>query len=117
MTNNTHSFNNIDHMNFLNEIDEFRVLPLKIKSDTHIFQKFQQSVIDSNLLLIGEIHGVKENPLIIYTLMKEFRFDCLCFEWNPRYKGLVDDFLNKKNLILTQLKVSMTAQSPRVILH
>jgi hypothetical protein len=35
----------------------------------------QQSLSISGLLLVGEVHGVRENPLILDALMAAFRLD------------------------------------------
>jgi hypothetical protein len=60
-------------------------------------------------MLIGEVHGVEENPAIIYTFFRRFEFTALALEWpssidrrspiltedgriTPRYFELLDQF-------------------------
>jgi hypothetical protein len=41
----------------------------------------QRSLDESRLLLLGEVHGVRENPLIIRALMQAFGLNALALEW------------------------------------
>jgi hypothetical protein len=41
----------------------------------------QRSLDESGLLLLGELHGIRENPLIIRALMQVFGLDALALEW------------------------------------
>jgi hypothetical protein len=41
----------------------------------------QRSLDESGLLLLGEVHGVRENPLVIRALMQVFGLDALGLEW------------------------------------
>ena len=40
----------------------------------------QRSLDDSGLLLLGEVHGVRENPLLIRALMQAFGLTSLALE-------------------------------------
>ena len=42
----------------------------------------QQSLDDSGLLLLGEIHGARENPLLARALMQAFGITRLALEWD-----------------------------------
>lgn len=39
------------------------------------------ALAQSRLMLLGEVHGVEENPAIIYTLFRRFEFAALALEW------------------------------------
>ena len=41
------------------------------------------ALTSSRLMLLGETHGVQENPAIIYTLFRRFHFSALALEWPP----------------------------------
>ena len=40
-----------------------------------------RSLDSSGLLLLGEMHGVRENPLLIRALMQAFGLTSLALEW------------------------------------
>lgn len=56
------------------------------------------SLDKTKLLLLGEIHGVKENVDIVYTLFKRFKFKRLALEWNEELKEQVEKFLETNEI-------------------
>lgn len=58
-----------------------------------------RSALDSaGVVLFGEIHGVYENPLAVYTLMRRFELRCLGLEWPPELQLVVASFLTSGRL-------------------
>jgi hypothetical protein len=53
----------------------------------------QRSLGESGLLLLGETHGVAENPLLIRALLAEFGLTGLALEWHMDLAPLVSAFL------------------------
>jgi hypothetical protein len=53
----------------------------------------QRSLDQSGLLLLGEIHGVAENPLLIRALLAEFGLRGLALEWPAGLTPTVSRFL------------------------
>ena len=53
---------------------------------------------DHGLLLLGEIHGVAENPLVIYTLARRFGIRALALEWDHRFYAVVEQYLKTGQL-------------------
>lgn len=53
----------------------------------------QRSLDESGLLLLGEIHGVAENPLLIRALLAEFGLSGLALEWPAELTPTVSAFL------------------------
>ena len=53
----------------------------------------RQSLDSSGLLLLGEIHGVRENPLLIRALMKAFELTSLALEWPEDLTPMIRAFL------------------------
>jgi hypothetical protein len=49
-------------------------------------------IVSGKLLALGEVHGVKENPSIIYTLIKKFGFRQLGLEWDKDIEKVVKLF-------------------------
>ena len=45
------------------------------------------------LLLVGEVHGVRENPLLIRALMRVFGLKSLALEWPEELAPAVAAFL------------------------
>jgi hypothetical protein len=53
----------------------------------------QRSLAESGLLLLGEIHGVAENPLLIRALLAEFGLSGLALEWHVELTPVISAFL------------------------
>lgn len=53
----------------------------------------RRSLDESGLLLLGEIHGVRENPLIIRALMLAFGLTGLALEWDEDLTSVIRAFL------------------------
>lgn len=51
------------------------------------------SLEKTKILIVGEMHGVKENTDVIYTLFKKFRFRQLALEWDSGLKAVVEEYL------------------------
>lgn len=51
------------------------------------------SLASSGLLLLGEVHGVSENPLLIRALMAEFGLTSLGLEWPAGLTDVITAFL------------------------
>lgn len=51
-------------------------------------------IVAGRVFTLGEVHGVKENPSIIYTLIKKFGFKQLGLEWDKEISRVVDLFQN-----------------------
>ena len=53
----------------------------------------RQSLDSSGLLLLGEIHGVRENPLLFHALMNAFGLTSLALEWPEDLTPMIRTFL------------------------
>jgi len=53
----------------------------------------QRSLDSAGLLLLGEIHGVRENPLLIRALMQAFGLTSLALEWPEELAPMIRSFL------------------------
>jgi hypothetical protein len=49
--------------------------------------------LDSSGLLLGEMHGVRENPLLIRALMQAFGLTSLALEWPDDLTPVIRAFL------------------------
>jgi hypothetical protein len=66
---------------FLQAAAEFVVTDLELKAEPSAVTAAQRSLGESGLLLLGEVHGVRENPLLIRALMQVFGLTSLALEW------------------------------------
>ena len=55
-------------------------------------------IVAGKVFAIGEMHGVKENPSILYTFIKKFNFRQLGIEWDKEVSRVVDLFQNDQAL-------------------
>jgi len=53
----------------------------------------RQSLDDSGLLLVGEMHGARENPLLARALMRAFGITRLALEWDEDLAPGIEAFL------------------------
>ena len=53
----------------------------------------ERSLAESGFLLLGEVHGVLENPLIIQALLRMFGLTSLALEWEAGLNPVISAFL------------------------
>jgi hypothetical protein len=53
----------------------------------------ERSLAESGFLLLGEVHGVRENPLIIAALLRSFGLTSLALEWPAELAPVISAFL------------------------
>ena len=58
----------------------------------------QQSLDDAGLLLLGEMHGARENPLLARALMQAFGITRLALEWDEDLAPVIEAFLATRTL-------------------
>ncbi len=66
---------------FIQAAAEFVVADLELPAGPSAAAAAQRSPDDSGLLLLGEVHGVRENPLLIRALLQMFGLTSLALEW------------------------------------
>ena len=76
----------------------FEVTGLDVTIEHAALAAAQRSLEDSGLLLLGEVHGVRENPLIALSLMNELNMTGLALEWPSELAPLVSAFLTDGRL-------------------
>ena len=78
---------------FLQAAAEFVVADLELEAEPSAVGAAQRSLEDCGLLLLGEVHGVRENPLLIRALMQLFGLTSLALEWPDDLAPAVAAFL------------------------
>ena len=71
----------------------FAVTDLDLVIEPRALAAARRSLDSSGLLLLGEIHGVRENPLLIRALMKAFGLTSLALEWPEDLTPAIQAFL------------------------
>lgn len=84
--------------NFTEAVKNFVVEELDVDFDEEATKSFADSLQRSKLFLLGETHGVEENPNIIYTFIKKFGFKKLALEWDKNLEKTVNDYLEAGKL-------------------
>ena len=74
-------------------IAEFVVIDLDLMIEPPALAAARQSLDSSGLLLLGETHGVRENPLLIRALMEAFGLTSLALEWPEDLTPIIRAFL------------------------
>jgi hypothetical protein len=71
----------------------FAVADLDIVAEPAAAAAARRSLDEAGLLLLGEVHGVRENPLVIRSLMEMFGLTSLALEWPEDLAPAVAAFL------------------------
>jgi hypothetical protein len=71
----------------------FETTELKLMIEPSAGAAVRRSLDQSGLLLLGEVHGVRENPLIIRALMQAFGLSGLALEWPGDLMGVISAFV------------------------
>jgi hypothetical protein len=74
-------------------VAEFAVTDLDLVIEPPALSAARQSLDASGLLLLGEVHGVRENPLLVRALMKAFGLTSLALEWPEDLTPMIRAFL------------------------
>jgi hypothetical protein len=79
-------------------VSEFAVTDLDLVIEPPALAAARRSLDSSGLLLLGEMHGVRENPLLIRALMKAFGITSLALEWPDDLAPVIQQFLAGERL-------------------
>jgi hypothetical protein len=74
-------------------VDEFVVEDLGLVVEPAALAAAGRSLDSCGLLLLGEMHGVRENPLVIRALMQAFGLTSLALEWPDDLTPMIRAFL------------------------
>jgi hypothetical protein len=72
---------------------DFEVVDVDLGWDDAALAAARTSLDESGLLLLGEVHGVRENPLIVRALLRDLGLTSLALEWEPDTARQVDALL------------------------
>ncbi len=103
-----HQEQNVEHdtSTFLEALESAKITEIDTEFDEGAVQALESALAETKVFLLGEIHGVMENPDIMYTLIKKFGFRNVALEWKPSLKEQVEQFLNGEGLDFESVKNS-----------
>jgi hypothetical protein len=78
----------------LGAVTEFDTDGFELPVEEAAVEAGRRSLEESGLLLLGEVHGVLENPLVIQSLMREFGLTALALEWPADLAPQLEEFLS-----------------------
>jgi len=83
---------------FHRAVADFAITDLDLMIEPEALAAARRSLDSSSLLLLGEMHGVRENPLLIRTLMQAFGLTSLALEWPEDLAPVIQAFLSGQPL-------------------
>ncbi len=87
-----------DRLAFIERVRNVKIVEIDAEFDEKSREKLVAELNETKLLILGEMHGVKENADIIYTLFKTFGFKKLALEWDTRLHAQAEKFLQTGEL-------------------
>ena len=78
---------------FRQAVADFPVGELEVAAEPAARAAAQRSVAESGFLLLGEVHGARENPLIIAALLRSLGLTSLALEWPAGLAPVISAFL------------------------
>ena len=76
----------------------FEVVNLALVIEASALAAARRSLDESGLLLLGEVHGVREHPLVIHALMQAFGLTSLALEWPDELAPVIAAYLAWRDL-------------------
>ena len=87
-----------DQLSFIEQTRSVEIAEIDAEFDEKSVGELNAELDESKLLILGEMHGVKENADVIYTLFKKFGFKKLALEWDTKLYAQVEKFLQTGEL-------------------
>jgi hypothetical protein len=87
-----------DRQSFIEAVSMHSIEEISIMFDELAVQRLTDNLESNKVFILGEMHGVKENVDVIYTLFKKFGFRQLALEWEPELKKVAEKFLETGEL-------------------
>jgi hypothetical protein len=72
---------------------EFEIGDTRLVIEPPALTEVQRSLESSGLLLLGEVHGARENPLVIRALMMALEVTGLALEWDDQLAPVIGGYL------------------------
>jgi len=87
-------------------VDSILIEEIPAIFDEDASNRLSANLNETKLLIMGEMHGVKENADVIYTLFKKFGFRQLALEWESGLKAVAEQYLETGELDFNAIQES-----------
>lgn len=71
---------------------------MSVRYDEEAVSALVDDIVSGKVFILGETHGVKENPTIVYSLLRKFKFKQLGMEWDKGMSGVVESYRTESSL-------------------
>jgi len=95
-----------DKQMFLEEVKSVSIEEIPAGFEEEVSGKLMDSITQNQVFILGEMHGVKENADVIYTLFKKFGFRQLALEWESELHQIVDKYLETGEVDFEEIQES-----------
>lgn len=95
-----------DKESFLAEVEKVFIQEIGVEISPEIFDAVTANIESTKIFLLGEIHGIKENVDVIYTLFKKFGFKQLALEWETSLNEVVEKYLSSGEIDFNTIEES-----------
>lgn len=95
-----------DRQSFIEAVSAISIEEIPTTFDESAVRSLLDNLESNKVFILGEMHGVKENADVIYTLFKKFGFRQLALEWKPELEQVVEKFLESGELDFDAIKDS-----------
>jgi len=87
-----------DRIRFVEEISTVAIEEIPTEFDEGASYSIEKKLAQSKLFVLGEMHGVKENVDVMYTLFKHYGFRQLALEWKPALQIIAEKYLETEEI-------------------
>lgn len=95
-----------DRKSFIEAVSSVSIMEIPAKFEESTIIQLIEKLRSTKLFILGEMHGVKENVDVIYTIFKKFGFRQLALEWAPELKYVAEKFLESGTVDFDAIKDS-----------
>lgn len=83
---------------FAEQVRNIKIAEIDTEFDPKSTAALNDQLNEAKLFILGEVHGVKENADVIYTLFKKFGFKKLALEWDEKLLAVAERFIQTGEL-------------------
>jgi hypothetical protein len=80
-------------------VQQFVITDLPVAFDPRGLAAARRALDASGVLLLGEVHGVRENPLVVRELMRVLELRSLALEWSEELTTAIETFLAEGTVV------------------
>ncbi len=78
---------------FWHAVDRFPLIEMPLAMPADVERRLQECLMAGGPLLLGELHGAAENPVVVHALMRRLGLRVLALEWDPNFAPALQQYL------------------------